>query len=147
MDGETGSILWGFDLDYETIAYPSIADEKVFIADLYGNIYAIEDALKITKVSGGLLSVKAQISNIGLTDFTSVSWNIDVTGGMLDMVDKHASGDIATLGAGTSKTVRAFPVIGVGSIDIQVIVRVPYMTPIVKNLEGIALGLLVIIKS
>jgi outer membrane protein assembly factor BamB len=147
LDCETGSIIWSYYLDYFTLAYPSIADEKVFVADMYGNIYAIEDALKITKVSGGLLSVKAQVSNTGLTDFTSVTWNIDVTGGMLDMVDKHASGSIATLGAGTSKTVRAFPVIGMGSIDIQVIVRLPYMTPIVKNFEGIALGLLVIIKS
>jgi len=147
MSMENGNIIWSYNLDYYTIVYPSIADERVYVADAIGNVYAIEDLLKIGKISGGFLTVKAEIKNIGIPDFTDVSWEINVVGGMFDMIDKHASGDIATLKGGDSKTVRAFPIMGMGNIDIQVVVSMQGITPIRKNLEGIVLGLLVIIKS
>lgn len=147
LDLDTGGIIWSYTLDYYTLAYPSIADEKVFITDYLGNIYAIEDQLKIEKISGGLLSVKAKISNIGSNDISDVSWQIDVVGGMLGGMDKHATGEINTLGGGKSKTVRAFPIIGMGHVDINVTIGMPYLSPIKKTLEGMVIGLLVIIKS
>jgi len=147
MSIESGSILWSYNLDYYTLAYPSIADEKAFIADYLGNVYAIEDLLKIGKISGGLFSVKAEIKNIGLSDFSDVSWIIDVEGGMLNGIDKHATGDIPTLAGGKSKTVRAFPIIGIGNVYINVTVSMTGLTPIKKSLEGVVLGFLVIVKS
>lgn len=144
---ENGEILWSYNLDYYTLAYPSIADEKVFIADTIGNIYAIEDVLKIGKVSGGLLSVKVEIQNTGILDLSDISWTIDVDGGMLGIIDKHASGTISNLQGDKSKTVRAFPIIGMGNINIEVMVVMPGMSPIIKNLEGMAMGLLIMVKS
>jgi outer membrane protein assembly factor BamB len=144
---ENGAMIWSYNLDYYSLAYPSIADERVYIADSIGNIYAIEDLLKIGKISGGLLSVKAEIKNIGVTAFNDVSWDIDVVGGMMGMINKHANGVIPTLEGGKSNTVRAFPIIGIGNIDIQVSVSMTGLTPIIKNLEGMAMGFLVMIKS
>ncbi len=146
-DIENGNLLWNYTLDYETMAYPSIADERVYIADYFGNIYAFEDALKIKKISGGILCAKAEINNDGASDLTNVSWDIDVVGGIFDIINKHAEGDIPTLQAGKSKTVRAFPVIGLGNVEIEVSVSMPGQTPIKKNLNGLVLGLIVIIKS
>jgi outer membrane protein assembly factor BamB len=144
---ENGNVLWSYSLDYNSLAYPSIADERLYTADNIGNVYAIEDLLKISKVSGGLLSVKAKIANIGVEDFSEVSWEIDVVGGMMDMIDKHSDGEIPTLKGGKSKTVRAFPIMGMGNVDIQVMVSMTGVNPIIKNLEGMVIGLLVIIKS
>ena len=147
LEIKNGNGLWSYSLDYETIAYPSIADEKVFIADILGNIYAFEDALKINKVSGGILCAKAEIKNIGMTDLTDVSWSIDVNGGMFDIIDKHAEGDISTLQDNSSKTVKVFPVFGLGNIEIEVEVSMTGVTPIRKSLNGMVLGLIVMMKS
>jgi outer membrane protein assembly factor BamB len=142
-----GSMLWSYNLDYESIASPSIADERVYIADYTGNIYAFEDALKIDKISGGILCTKAVIKNKGSSDLTDVSWAIDVDGGMFNIINKHAEGNIPTLQANESKTVRAFPVFGLGKIEIEVSVSMSGIVPIKKNLNGLALGLIVIIIS
>lgn len=142
-----GSMLWSYNLDYKTVAYPSIADERVYIADYAGNIYAFEDALKINKISGGILCTKAVIKNKGTSDLTNITWSIDVDGGIFNIINKHVEGNIPTLQGNKSKTVKAFPVFGVGNIDIEVSVSMPGITPIKKNLNGLVLGLIVIIKS
>ncbi len=147
MEIENGNVLWSYTLDYESTAYPSIADERVYIADSIGNIYAFEDPLKINKISGGILCVKAEIKNKGSTDITNVSWTIDVVGGLFNIINKHADGDIPTLQGNKSETVRAFPVIGLGNVDIEVSVSMPSQAPIKKNINGLVLGLIVIVKS
>jgi outer membrane protein assembly factor BamB len=43
MEIENGNILWNYTLDYESETYPSIANERVYIADIFGNIYAFGD--------------------------------------------------------------------------------------------------------
>jgi hypothetical protein len=130
-----------------SLTYPSIADERVYTADASGNIYAFEDVLKIEKISGGILSVKAEIKNKGGSDLTNLPWEIDIFGGMFNIIDKHAEGDIPTLEGNSSKTVRAFPVFGLGDILIEVKVRLPGQAPIRKSLNGLVLGLIVMIKS
>ncbi len=146
---DNGNMLWSHALpsDLFSLVYPSIAEERVYTADSYGNIYAFEDVLKINKISGGILRVRAVIKNNGAADLTNVSWSIDVVGGMINMVDKHAEGNIPTLKGDKSKTVRAFPVIGFGNVEIEVSVSMPGQTPIRKNLDGLVLGLIVIVKS
>ena len=147
MELGNGNMLWSYTLDYGSTVNPSIADERVYIADQIGNIYAFEDALKINKISGGILSAKAEIKNKGTSDLTNVSWSIDVVGGIFNMIDKHAESNIPTLLGNSSKTVRAFPVIGLGNVEIEVSVSMPGLTPIRKNFNGLVLGLIVIVKS
>ena len=144
---ENGNILWSYILDYPTMSNPSIADERAYIADYSGNIYAFEDELKINKISGSILCAKAEIKNKGASDLKNISWNIDVVGGIFDMIDKHTEGNIPTLQGNTSKTVRAFPIFGLGNVEIEVSVSMPGQSPIKKNLNGLVLGLIVIVKS
>jgi len=132
-DIEDGSPIWDYDLDYETLTAPSIADERVYIADYMGNIYAFEDELKIGKISGGLLSIKAEIKNIGESDFTDVSWTISVRGGIFDMIDQYWEGTISLLPGGDKKIARAFPVLGLGKVEIEVTVTMPGLNVIKKT--------------
>jgi outer membrane protein assembly factor BamB len=147
MEIENGNILWSYNLDDISMVDLSIADERVYTADYTGNIYSFEDILKIKKISGGILCVKAEVKNNGESDFTNLSWDIDVVGGIFDMINKSAYGNIPTLQAGKSKTVRAFPVFGLGNVEIEVKVSMPGVTPIRKSLNGLVLGLIVIVKS
>jgi len=59
LDTTHGGLVWSYQLDHETGCSPAIADERLYIADYYGNIYAFEDELKIAKLAGGFLNVKA----------------------------------------------------------------------------------------
>lgn len=143
---EDGSLVWSYALDDLTISALSIADERVYAADYSGMIYAIEDVLKIGDISGGLLSVKTEIKNIGDYDFTDVSWSISVTGGMLGMINRTVTRTISTLKAGDSKPVRAMPIFGIGKIQVTVTATMPINT-IKKVRDGFVLGPLVIILS
>jgi len=147
MEIEDGSVIWNYDLDYETLASASIADERVYIADYMGNIYAFEDELKIGEISGGFLSVKGKVTNIGDSDFTNVSWAIAVYGGMFERIDRYMEGTISLLQAGESKTVRCFPIFGIGDVEIEVAVGMPGLTTIRKRTEGFVLGPFVFVKS
>ena len=102
---------------------------------------------KIGKISGGLMSVKAEIKNIGESDFTDVSWTILVNGGIFDMIDRYSDGTISLLSGGNKKTVRALPILGLGKIEIEVTVTMPGLNVIKKGSEGLVLGPLVIVSS
>jgi outer membrane protein assembly factor BamB len=147
MDIKDGRRLWDFELDYMALSDPSIADERVYIADYFGTVYAIEDQLKIETISGGLLSVKAEIANIGDSDFTNLSWSIAVFGGIFGKIDRYRDGTISLLTGGNTETVRAFPIFGIGDVEIEVAVTMPGLNVIKKRTEGFVLGPLVIISS
>lgn len=142
-----GDTIWSYKLDYESSGLISIADEKVFISDYSGNIYAFEDVLKIGRISGGILCVKAEVKNTGVTDLYDIHWEINVTGGIFNSIDIHAEGTIPILRAGETIIVRAFPIIGFGNIDIDVMVSMPGSNPSKKSAYGLILGLLSIVKS
>jgi len=144
LDTTHGGLIWSYQLDYDTMCSPAIADERLYIADYYGNIYAFEDELKIAKISGGFLNVKAEIKNAGESDFTNVSWSISVAGGMLGMVNRTASDTIQTLEAGSSRIVRALPVFGIGKIHVTVTATMPGLNVIKKTKDGFALGPIVV---
>lgn len=145
LDITDGGLLWNYTLN-ETISSPAIADERVYIADDFGTIYAFEDALKIGDISGGIINAKAEIKNIGDSEFTNVNWSISVVGGMLGLINITATGTI-TLEANSSKIVRALPVFGLGKIQVTVTTTMPGLNIIEKTREGFVLGPFVIIQS
>jgi len=147
FDMENGDLIWNYELDYESMSAPAIADERIYVADYLGTVYAIEDLLKIWDISGGIMNVNAEIKNIGDFDFSNVSWSISVSGGMLGLINRTDSGNIPTLEAGESKLVRALPVFGLGKIEIIVTTSMPGINTIRKSSEGFVLGPLVFISS
>jgi len=145
LDTDDGSPLWNYTLDYEAMCSPSIADERLYIADYYGNIYAFEDELKISRLAGGFLNVKAFIANTGNASFSNVNWSITVVGGMFGNLTR--SGTINTLNPGIIgiKIVRAFPVFGIGKIQVTATVTMPGLNVIEKTKEGFALGPIIVL--
>ena len=145
LDTDDGSPLWNYTLDYETMCSPAIADERLYIADYYGNIYAFEDELKIARLAGGFLNVKAFIANTGNTSFSNVNWSITVVGGMFGNLTR--SGTIETLNPGIFgiRIVRAFPVFGIGKIQVTANVTMPGLNVIEKTKEGFVLGPIIVL--
>ncbi len=145
LDADDGSQLWDYTLNDETVCSPSIADERMYIADVYGNIYAFEDELKLKRLAGGFLNVKAFIANDGDASLSNVTWYITVVGGMFGNVTR--SGTIPTLNPGILgiKIKRAFPVFGFGSIQVTATVTMPDLNVIKRTKEGFVLGPIVVL--
>jgi outer membrane protein assembly factor BamB len=148
LNMEDGSYLWNYKLDDISIAAPAVADERVYLADYSGSIYALEDLLKIIDISGGIFNVKAEVKNIGDIDISNISWTISAIGGILGMISRTPTGTIPSLGANESKIIRALPIFGMGEIQVIVKVSMPgQSSPIRKYREGYVLGPLVMISS
>jgi subtilisin family serine protease len=88
------------------------------------------------KIKGGL-GVKLVITNDGTIDFTNVSWQIHVDGGLYWMINKTKNG-IIDISKGKSTTVSTGMLLGLGSISI---------TTWVAGVEKIATGTQLIIFS
>lgn len=147
FDIDDGDLKWSYEFDYMSLCSPSIADERVYIADLYGKVYAFEDVLKIDIKSGiGLLSASTVVKNDGVADLTNISWSVSVTGGLLGMVNKTSTGTITTLEGGGSNTVRAFPVFGLGPIHVTSTATMEGVSVIETGKDGFILGPLILIS-
>lgn len=144
---QDGAFNWKFITDYVIFGKPSIGDNRVYIADQVGTIYAFEDILKIQTVSGGVFGVSAQIQNTGNISLTTIDWEISVVGGFFGRINRVGSGTIQELQANTSKIIRLIPVIGLGKVEIVVKATMPGMNTIKKVRQGFVLGTVCIIRS
>jgi outer membrane protein assembly factor BamB len=136
-----GTVDWHYTADSYILGEPSIGDSRVYAAYQNGELYAFEDALKIQNISGGLLGVHAQLQNIdNTTSLTNITWNISVAGGYFGYIHRTRTGTITELKAGSSKTIRLLPILGMGKIEIVVKVSMPTIHPITKVKQGMALG-------
>jgi hypothetical protein len=91
--------------------------------------------LQIGTISGGL-GVKAVISNNGTLAATNVTWQIQVTGGLLGRINKVVNGTFTSLGIGASETVAAGLFLGFGKITVTVTVSCAEGSADEKALEG-----------
>ena len=139
VDIEEGKLDWTYNLEYESLGEASFGDSTAYMVDYSGNVYAFEDVLKVQPV-GGLFGVGAQIKNTGDTSLTNINWTIFVTGGMFNMIDRVDSGTISEIQAGSSKTARLIPVIGLGKVKIFTYASMNGMSPIKIVKQGLILG-------
>jgi outer membrane protein assembly factor BamB len=148
-DLSSGKYLWSYAIDELSMVdtSPAIADEKVFIASPYGTIFAFEDELRIGEIKGGLGCAKIELQNIGDNDLRNVEWSIVVMGGLFDLINVSKNETIAILEAHTSDTVRAFPVFGLGSIEVTVTVTMEEITPLSQKKDGFVFGPFVFITD
>lgn len=144
---EDGMTLWQFYLDDISIGYPSIGDQKIYIVDYSGKVYAFEDVLKIAKVAGGFMNVKMVLQNIGNTSLTNITWTLSVKGGKMGLINLSKSGTIKTLSAGKSKIVRALPIFGLGEVNITATATMEGMDVLKIKKHGMVLGPIIILNS
>jgi outer membrane protein assembly factor BamB len=143
-DALLGDLLWDYSIG-NCYSSPAITNGHLYVATTNGDIYAFEDALIIDKIMGGILNAKIIILNDGDSVLNDISWTIHVTGGTLIPVDKYAEGTIPRLEAGISKLKIVFPVFGLGKIKIKATATIPGLTSIKKEVDGFALGPLIIV--
>lgn len=124
-----------------------MGDGRVYFADYDGNLYMIEDVLKIQDISGGFLGLSAQIQNIGDSSLTGISWEISVVGGSLGLINRTRAGTIQDLAAGESSTVRLLPLFGLGRVEIIATATMPQMSTLKKVKQGLLLGPVCIMTS
>jgi outer membrane protein assembly factor BamB len=144
---ENGSLAWNYTLDSYILGAPSIGENRVYMADYSGNVYMLEDVLKIQDVMGGILGVKTIIQNTGDTSLSSISWTITVKGGSLGMINRTRSGTIPDLRAGKSRIALLLPIIGMGPIEVVVTATMPGMNMIKKTRQGVVLGSVCLLSS
>ena len=145
LDLETGDKIW----DYTTggtlsRGSPSIVDGTVFMGSYDGKMYAFADPIEI-EIKGGILGVRADITNTGDIDFTGINWSISVKGGILKMIDVSAEGTI-DIDSGDTVPVKASPVFGLGKITVIATATVPGKGTITRTADGFVLVFLVILS-
>ena len=142
---DDGMSLLQLTLDDISIGSLSIGDQIVYAVDYSGNVYAIEDVLKVKSISGGFMNVKMVIQNIGDTNLTNINWSISVEGGTMKLINHHKSGSIKTLPVEKSRVVRAFPIFGMGKVYINATIAMEDMEGIQINNKGLVLGPIIIV--
>lgn len=144
LDIQDGSLIWNYALNHDTGPSPSIGDGRLYIADEDGTVYAFEDEFKIGEISGGFVSVKAEIRNGGEKEIPDVSWSLNVAGGLLGLINKTSSGSIPLLEAGSSEIVTVSPVFGLGPILVKISASAPGFGSTSKTKNGFVLGPIVL---
>lgn len=97
-----------------------------------------EPEIEIGKIQGTLFGVQAEIKNIGDDAASNVDWEISVTGGVLDMINKITRGTISNIPAEDSVTVECSQVIGFGEILIEVQAGRREDLRVDRNIKGMA---------
>jgi hypothetical protein len=99
--------------------------------------------LAIQDVSGPI-GVSASIKNIGDGPATDVEYSMTVTGGILGLIDKSASGTSAELTPGGAATLSSGLILGLGSITIDIYANAANAAEVTESLSGLVLGPLVL---
>ena len=151
------------DGDYETYTDSFIVTEDgqhtvlFYSVDNVGNIeneqscvFIIEHPnpiLDIGKISSGpfnLLSVIAEINNIGTTNAYDVNWSVIVKGGVFELINVTDEGYIPILTPGSSENGTASLIFGLGTVDIIVTVCSSNANPVERSAIAMVVGPFVI---
>jgi len=100
--------------------------------------------LEIGDISGGVLQVSSEITNIGDADASDVEWSISIDGGIL-IAGKEAEGTITTLEPGDTEVVINKPVLGLGRVEIIVTASADDVEEATKTVDGFVFFFFVII--
>ncbi len=79
-----------------------------------------ESDISITDVQGGFLRIKVEIKNEGQNDIENLNWNISVSGGRFDLINKMSSGNIEILGPGETTEINSKMLFGLGEITVKI---------------------------
>ena len=107
-------------------------------AELFGELWPSEFDLE---VSGGIGSIQATLLNNGTSTANEIDWSIQVTGGILGLIDVSTEGVIETLAAGEEVVLQTEgKIFGLGKITISVNVNAGS-----KTFQGFIIGPLILI--
>jgi hypothetical protein len=133
MEITNGNLIWSANLDYVTVVSPSIAKQRVYIADLTGNIYAfgvstIESApildfidlkagllgiLDILNLKIGVLGFSVILKNFGEEIAYNVKWEMEISGGSI-FYPTMKNGEFESMQPDQEEVIKISPVLGIG---------------------------------
>lgn len=93
---------------------------------------------------GGPIGVSADIKNIGEGPATDVEYSMDVTGGILSLINKSVPGTAAELLPNGVVSVKSGLIFGLGKITIEITANAANAVEVIETLEGTVIGPLVI---
>ncbi|MFO7677884.1 MAG: C25 family cysteine peptidase [Thermoplasmatota archaeon] len=123
--------LWTY-LKYETFIWAALWGSPTL------SMAPIENApvFEIEDIMGGFGRITASALNIGTVEATDVNWNIDVKGGIFQLVDKHSEGYADAVGIHEAIDIQTHGLLfGFGKIDIKIVV-----SSSVKTCQAILIG-------
>ena len=153
LDAATGDIIYTYTTEGPIKCNPAVSNEKVFIGSDDGKVYsfgyAVNPVLEIGNISGGLLTIEAEIKNTGDTDAIDVEWNITIDGGII-LAGAEASGTIDVLEQGSTELVIDSPIVGLGGpvfgpVHISVQACSEGVDPVSTTVDGFVFLIFVII--
>jgi len=125
-------------------------ETQTFGANFDGNwgIGAIIEGAGLAELSigniKGPIGIKADLSNIGSNVANNIQWSISVTGGILKMINKTATGTAATLNAGATTPMSLGLFLGFGKISIVIAADAQNANAVSTTKSAFVLGPLVI---
>ena len=99
----------------------------------------------VATIKGGFATVKTDIINVGDEDIVDLSYTISVVGGIFNHINTQINKTIDVL-EGQTYTIRAFPIVGLGKIEITITIEVEGLNPVIKKAYGFVFGILVMTK-
>jgi len=118
------SHIWNDKDTYEvTVKAKDIYDAKSDISDpYYVEIGSAE--IVLSEISGGLMVVQASVMNNRSTPLTDIEWTMQVTGGILNLIDVSTTEVIEVLQSGDFRRIQTDkPLLGLGDIAINITIH------------------------
>ena len=134
MEIEDGDLIWSTYLDHYTVASLSIANRRVYIAEITGKIYSfgvlskIEEApiLEFTDLKAGLIGIfnmgnfkigalgfSVTLKNFGKGTAYNVTWEMEITGGVI-LFSPKTQGEFDSIEPDQKEVITMVPVVGFG---------------------------------
>ena len=101
---------------------PFIVGFLILIPITIGTNSYQDSNIEIGEISGGFGKIQIEIKNNGQNEINDIEWEIFVTGGLLQNIDKSNSGVIDSINSGDSVIISSNFLIGFGDIKIRIIV-------------------------
>lgn len=109
-------------------------------------VYELHGSLEIGKVSGGILSLNAELINTGDVEITEVNYSIAVAGNFV-VRGKNYSGVLSEIAAHETVSISNRPVFGLGRISVTVTAEAYKVPSVSKTVNGFLLFFVVIVSE
>jgi hypothetical protein len=100
--------------------------------------------LEIGRIEGGLFGFAVEFNNTGATNLTNLTWRTTLTGGFI-LYGKEANGTILDISPNGSEIATVVPIIGLGTIEIELRADADDITPIFLTIPARVFFIIILI--
>jgi hypothetical protein len=119
----------------------------LFIFPILSVTAAGNPEIEIGGVSGGLFTLRIEITNTGDVDATDLNWNITINGGLLAPSSRKTSDSDILLKSGESMIAVSKLINGIGRIQILIRANASGANEVVKKVDALLLFFYIIVEQ